>query len=144
MAIYSLSQRTTNTTIANAGWSIISAAANNPRIMEVGLSQNTGTATSWGFGRPAANGATPTSPVAFLTESDNASAGAAVTTACLAWTTQPTAPTNFLRRISTPASVGAGVIWTFPMGLGMPVSSNLVVWNITASVASDVWAVINE
>lgn len=143
MAIYSLSQRTSNITIANAAWSIISAATNKPKIMELGVSQNTGTATSWGLGRPAAAGVTPTTPVTFLDESDGGGA-AAVTTACLAWTTQPTAPTNFLRRFSTSATVGAGIIWTFPRGLGMPVSSNIVLWNITASVASDVWAVIDE
>lgn len=143
MAIYSLSQRTTNTTIANAAWSLISAATNKPKIMEIGLSQNTGTATSWGLGRPSSSGVTPTSPVNFLDEADGGGP-TALTTACLAWTTQPGAPTNFLRRISTPATVGAGVIWTFPRGLGLPISQNLVVWNITASVASDVWAVIDE
>lgn len=143
MAIYSLSQRTTNTTIANAGWSVISASTNKPKIMEVGISQNTGTASTWGLGRPAANGTTPTSPVNFLDEADGGGP-AGLTTACLAWTAQPTAPTQFLRRVSTPATVGAGIIWTFPRGLAMPISGNIVVWNITATVASDVWGVIDE
>ena len=143
MAIYSLSQRTTNTTIANAAWSIISSATNKPKVMELGISQNTGTATSWGLGRPSSAGVTPTTPVNFLDEQDGA-APTANTTACLAWTTQPGAPANFLRRVSTPATIGAGIIWTFPRGLAIPISSNLVVWNITASVASDCWAVIDE
>lgn len=143
MAIYSLALRTSNVTIAQSAMSIISAAANKPKIMEVGLSQNTGTACTWGLGRPAAAGVTPTTPVTFLDEQDGGGP-VALTTACLAWTTQPTVPTQFLRRVSTPATIGAGIIWTFPRGLTMPISQNIVIWNITASVAADVWAVIDE
>lgn len=143
MAIYSQAQRTTNTTIANAAFTIISSATNKPKLMEFGFAQATGTASSYGLGRPAANGTTPTSPVTFLDEADGGGP-AALTTACLAWTSQPTAPTQFLRRINTPATVGAGCIWTFPRGLGIPVSSNIVLWNITATVGCDVWAVIDE
>ena len=143
MAIYSRADRTTNTTIANAAWSIISAATNKPKIMELGFAQVTGTASSYGLGRPAAAGTTPTTPANFMDEQDGGGP-TSLTTACLAWTSQPTAPTNFLRRINTPATVGAGCIFTFPRGLAMPVSSNIVLWNITATVALDAWAVIDE
>jgi len=143
MAIYSNAQRTTNTTIANAAWSIISAATNKPKIMEVGFAQVTGTASSYGLGRPSSAGITPTTPVNFQDEADGG-APTALTTNCLAWTTQPGAPTQYLRRINTPATVGAGVIWTFPRGLALPISANLVLWNITATVALDTWAVIDE
>lgn len=141
MAIYSLAVRTTNTTINNAALEIRTAATNRPKLMELGISQNTGTAVSWGFGRPAAIGVTPVN-TPFLAE--DAGDPSAITNASLSWGTSPTAPTAYHRRLSTPASVGAGVIWTFPRGFPIQVSSSVVVFNITASVASDMWAVVDE
>lgn len=152
MAIYSLSQRTTNTTIANPCWEIRSAAGNKPKVLEIGISINAATASVYGLGRPAAIGVTPTSPQTFVDESDGGSGATAAptgnTTAAVAWGTPPTVPANFLRRVSTPATIGAGVIWTFPRGLGIPNQSgtvgSLVIWNITATSAADVWAVVDE
>lgn len=142
MAIYSLSQRTSNVTIANACWEIRTTATDRPRIMEIGITINAATASVFGLGRPAAIGVTPTTPVTFLAE-DPGDAAATVT-AALAWATGPTVPANFFRRISLPATVGAGVIWTFPKGLLIPVSSSLILWNITANSVADVYAVIDE
>jgi hypothetical protein len=48
-----------------------------------------------------------------------------------AWTTAPTAGTA-LRRMVLPATIGAGVIWTFPNGLVLPTSSFFVVWQFSA------------
>jgi hypothetical protein len=48
-------------------------------------------------------------------------------------------PTAFLRRVSLPATIGAGIVWQFPQGLIIPVSSSLVVWNITAVSVADIW-----
>ena len=143
MALYSLSQRTSNVTISNTTWTIISAATNKPKIMEVGLSINAATASVFGLGRPAAVGVTPTTPVTFLDEGDGGGP-AGLTTACLAWGTLPTSPTNFLRRVSLPATIGSGVIWTFPRGLAMPISQNVTIFNITATSVADVWGVVDE
>lgn len=143
MALYSLAQRTSNVTISNTMWTVISAATNKPKIMELGLSMVTGTAIVVGLGRPAAVGITPTTPVNFLDESDGGGP-TGLTTACLAWGTLPTSPTNFLRRYSMPATIGAGFIATFPRGLAMPVSQNVTLFNITAGVTTDVYAVVDE
>ena len=142
MAIYSLSLKTTNTTTANACLEIITASTNRPRLLELGLSLNAATASEFGLGRPAAIGITPTTPVTFLAE-DPADAAATVT-AALAWGTGPTIPTNFFRRVSLPATVGAGVIWTFPRGLLIPISSSLILWNLSTTSAADIWAIIDE
>ena len=143
MAIYSISQRTASGTIAAAGWEIRSTSTNKPKIMEIGISQNAATAGVYGLGRPQAIGITPTTPQTFLDEQDGGGP-AGLTTCAVAWGTGPTVPVNFLRRISTPATVGAGVIWTFPRGLSLPVSGSIVIWNITATAVADVWAVVDE
>lgn len=144
MAIYSIAQRTTVTTIAAAAWEVRSTSANKPKMMEMGISLGAATASIYGIGRPQAIGITPTSPLTALDESDgNGPAG--LTTCAVAWGTGPTVPANFFRRVSLPATIGAGVILTFPRGLGLPVSGSIVLWNITAnSAVTDVWAVVDE
>lgn len=143
MAIYSLAQRTTATAAASASWEVRSTATNKPKIMEIGISQNAATAGAYGIGRPAAIGVTPTSPQTFLDEQDgNGPTG--LTTSCVAWGTGPTVPANFLRRLSCPGTIGAGAIFTFPRGIGISVSSSIVVWIIATAPVCDVWAVVDE
>lgn len=150
MAIYSASQRTSATSAASAAWEVRSASTNKPKIMEVGLSQNTAVAGVFGLGRPAAIGITPTTPVTFLGESDGGTGTpgdnepTGLTTCAIAWGTGPTVPANFFRRISCPATIGAGVIWTFPRGLGLAQSNSVVVWIIATAPVCDVWAVCDE
>ncbi|HEV8642159.1 MAG TPA: hypothetical protein VGV13_13750 [Methylomirabilota bacterium] len=141
MAIYSLSQRTTNVTIANACLEIRTASTDRPRIMEIGLTLNAATASVFGLGRPQAIGITPVN-VAFLAE--DSGDPASTINGSLSWATGPTVPLNVFRRASLPALVGAGIVWTFPRGLVIPVSSSLVLWNISATGAVDVWVVVDE
>lgn len=111
--------------------------------MEIGISQNAATAGVYGIGRPAAIGVTPTSPVTFLDEQDgNGPAG--LTTCAVAWGTGPTVPANFFRRLSCPATIGAGAIFTFPRGLGIPISGSIVIWIIATAPVCDVYAVVDE
>jgi hypothetical protein len=141
MSLCSLAVRTGITTTAAACLEIIAASSKRAEILEIGLTLNAATASVFGLGRPAAAGAGPTSPVAVLGE-DPTITGA--TTLAMAWTTPPTAPTNFLRRASLAASIGAGVIFTFPRGLIISASSSLVLWNLSAVSVADVWVVLNE
>ena len=141
MPIYSLSNRTTNVTIANPCLEIIAGAAARPRIMEIGIFMAAATESVFGIGRPAAIGITPTTPVTMLAE-DNGDPAGEVTTA-LAWATPPTVPTAFFRRISLAAAVGTGVIFTFPKGLYIPAAGAIVVWNITATGISDIHIVVD-
>lgn len=142
MAIYSLANRTTNVTIANPCLEIRTASTDKPRIMEIGISLVAATASVFGLGRPQAIGVTPTTPVTVLAEDASDPAGTVQT--ALAWATPPTVPLNFFRRVSLPATIGAGVIWTFPNGLTIPVSSSLVLWNISATSVIDTWVVLDE
>lgn len=143
MGIYSLSQRTVSTTTANTSWEVIASAATKSRLLELTISQNGATAGVFGIGRPGSAGVTPTSPQTFLDEQDG---GAPVgqTKAAVAWGTQPTVPTNFFRRLSCPATAGAGALLTFPRGLGIPASTTLVVWIIATAPVCDMSAVVDE
>lgn len=143
MTLYALSQRTTATASANASWEVRSSSTNNPRVMEVGISQNAATAGVYGLGRPQAIGITPTTPQNFVGEGDSAPV-TSQTTAAIAWGTGPTVPTNFNRRISVSATIGAGVIWTFPRGFSIAASNSIIIWILLTAPVCDVWAVVDE
>jgi hypothetical protein len=53
-------------------------------------------------------------------------------------------PANFMRRAAFPATIGAGIIWTFPRGLGLPISGSIVLWVIATASVVDVFAVADE
>jgi hypothetical protein len=151
MAIYSLANRTSAVATAAASLEVIAASAMGCRVLEIGLTLNAATASVLSIGRPAAIGVTPTAPVTVLGE-DAGNAAAGVTQTALAWGTAPTVPPNFFRRVSLPATIGAGIIWTFPRGIIIPKSgstagtNNLVLWNPSAGSNSvtDVWVVVDE
>jgi hypothetical protein len=151
MAIYTIAQRTTfalNTAAPAA--EVRSASTNKPKIMEFGFSQNvappTG-GTTYGLGRAAAVGLTPTAPVNVLDEQDG-NAGNGLSAIAVAWGTAPTVPAAFFRRATPNNLVGAGMIWTFPRGLALTPTSSVVLWVIAVAGASssilDVWAVMDE
>ena len=143
MAIYSISQRTTQTVAANAAWEIITTSAQvRPALLEFGFTQVTGVAGSYGIGRPQAKGVTPTTPQTSLAEDAGEVAGN--TTVAVAWSTPPTVPSNFFRRITCPATIGAGVIWTFPRGLVISNALNFILWIIATAPVLDVYCVTNE
>ena len=146
MAYYELGVLTTATASASALWEIRTSANVRAKILEIGIFLNAATASSIGFGRPGAIGVTPTSPVDFQPEDFADPTVSGQVQSALAWTTAPTVPTNFLRRISLPATVGAGIIWTFPRGIVIPVSNSVILWNVGASACSalNAYAVIDE
>ena len=124
MAIYSLANRTTGVTIATAALELRTAATDRPRVVEMGVFMAAATASTYGVGRPQAIGVTPTTPITVLAE-EVADATGTVQTA-LAWATGPTVPLNFFRRWAGPATIGTGIIWTFPRGLTIAISSSIV------------------
>jgi len=141
MAIYSLAQRTTNFTAAQACVEWRTPSTVRPKVLEVSFITATGTAQSIGLGRPAAIGVTPVN-VAF--QPDDPGDVASTMNGSLSWATSPTAPTIYHRRWNGAATIGVGVVWTFPRGLVIPISSSLVIFNITTTVAADVNCAIDE
>ena len=140
MAIQSQGARTSGVTIANANFGIYTPATLRAALLEYGMIQATGTAQSIGLGRPATIG-TPSGPVLF--QQDDPGDPVSVVNGHITWSAQPTAPTIFHRRWNSAATIGVGIVWTFPRGFVIPVSSALVGWNVTTAVAMDVNAVID-
>lgn len=143
MAIASASVRTSNTTTNNANTEIIGSAAGAFKAMECGLAIAAATTSVFGMGVPAAIGVTPTTPAAFVFE-DGGNTSVPTTTSALAWGTSPTNPTVYSRRVSLPATIGAGVVWTFPRGFAVLKAKTLTTSNIGTTSAADVWWVIDE
>lgn len=143
MAIYSLALRTTVTTIAAASWAALSPATNEAAVMELGYFNGAATANVVGWGRTA-NTPTLTGGVAFQAEDEGRPTG--VTQAAVAFGTAPTVPTQFFRRFSTAALIGAAVVYTFPRGIVLPAGGQAIcAWNITAnSAVVDIHAVCDE
>lgn len=136
MSQASIGLRTSNTTIANAAVQLYTSASVKFRLLECSLIQVTGTASSYGLGRPAALAITPGTTA--VLQRDDSNDPASVTTTALTYGTSPTAPTIYHRRWNSAATIGVGIVWTFPRGLIIPISGALVIFNITATVALDV------
>jgi hypothetical protein len=104
------------------------------------------TASTFGLGRPAAIGVTPTSPV--LGQADDPADVVAVGATAVAWGTAPTTPTSsiYLRRIGLPAAIGSGFIWTWPEGPGLviPVAASLAIYNLATNGVADIYVIWEE
>ncbi len=148
MAQYELGINTTVTTTAAAAAEIRAASGTPLRLREVGLTLAVATASTYGLGRPAAVGVTPTSPITVLASNPSDPTGTGTT--AVAWGTGPTVPTQFLRRITLPATVGAGVIWTwelnrFVIGPGNAAAAvaSVVIWNLATNANNlNIYAVL--
>jgi hypothetical protein len=141
MARFAQGFRTTAT--SNTVFEIIGAANARVRLVEMGLTLTGATLTPVGLGYAAAQGITPTTPVTMLTESDNSTT--TITTA-LAWATPPTIPTYFYRRASLPVGLGYPIVWTWPVGDGLVLTSgtSLVLWLFAAGSTIDGWVAVEE
>lgn len=143
MAYYDLSLNTTVTTSNAPAWGFLAQSDETPLIYELHLDLGAATASSYGFGRAATAG-TQSGGVAVLPRSAGF-ATAGKSTCAVAWSVAPTVPANYFRRKSFPATVGSDVIWTFPGGLAVASSSEMVVWNLATNSASlDVTVVCEE
>jgi hypothetical protein len=135
MARYSFAWNVVGVSNSALGW-MRTTASKDIRIWEIAVYESSGTAaaTDIGIGRPAAISLTPTT---IVPQAEDTSAAAASCTGQVAASTKPTSPTLFLRRFGIPATIGAGVIWTFPLGLIVPTGpAELVVWNIGAATST--------
>jgi hypothetical protein len=120
------------TTAAAAGLlvQLRAGAGRDLRVYEIGVFASTAVSGTVGLIRPSAVGATFTSSGVGASEDNAAAAGVAVVDT--AATTAPTIGSNYMRRIVLPGSIGAGVIWTFPVGINVPVSTSIALWQVSA------------
>ena len=142
--LLSLGVRTTNGTDVEAAWEIRTGSTpGRARLVEFGLFLTAATESNFGLGIPAALGITPASPVDLMPEDPNNVLATGVIQSALSWGTSPTVPANFFRRVTLPATIGTGVIWTFPKGIVIPVSSSIVLWNAGTNSVVDAYAVFD-
>lgn len=137
MAIYSISRTATVTTSGNAAGDVATSTGIRPRVMEVGIFLGAATASTYALNRSSALG-TRTTPVALLPEdaADPALTGITLVDSAIAFSVQPTLAATDLRTIALPATIGVGMVWTFPKGLAIAVSLSLVIVNRATNSAS--------
>lgn len=143
MARYNLGTAKTTGAAAGLICQLRAGAARDMRVFEIGVFSTTTVAANIALIRPSAVGATFTSTVPGASEDFAAGAGVAVVDTAVG--TAPTIGTNWMRRVQLPATIGAGIIWTFPLGLNVPVNGSLALWqNSTAAVGYEVYFSYDE
>lgn len=142
MARYELSA--TKTTGAAAGMIVQfrTGAARDARIWDITVTASTAVSGSIGLIRPSAVGATFTSTGPGIAEDNIAGAGVAVLDT--AATTAPTIGSVYMKQIVLPATIGAGVVWSFPNGLVVPTSSSIAIWQTSTAAVGYVVSVTYE
>jgi hypothetical protein len=139
MSIYSLAQTSTSTTSANAAADVATPTANGvrPKLMEYGLFLGAATASTFSLRRTSALG-TRTTPTALVPEDagDETLAGIKLVDQAVAFSVEPTEVTAKLRSIGLPATIGVGVIWTFPRGITIAQQLSLVIIHDATNAAS--------
>lgn len=141
MALFSITRRTVDGTIAAPALEVISNGA-QVRIKEITITLAAATVSEFGIGIAAAKGITPTTPKTLIAE--DGSAGTSKLSTAVAWATAPTVPAGYFRRTQLAAAVGSTVTYTFPDGLILASGNSLVVWNITATGVADITIVSQE
>ena len=118
MALYRLAQNSTVTTSGNAAADMACSTGVRPKLMEWDLFNGAATAGQFSLRRTTALG-TRTTPVALVAEDpgEPALAGINLVDAAVAFSVEPTEASVKLANIGFPATIGVGVIWTFPRGL---------------------------
>jgi hypothetical protein len=141
--LYEIAQQKTTTAAAGPIFTLTAPSTARPDLRELGIFVSSAPATgpTFGIGRPAANGSGGATGVVGQATDANDPVSTVTMVSSFA-TTQPTAPTNFFRRISVPPTIGAGVIWTWePQALNIAASGSFVIWQISAlAVTWDVYA----
>jgi hypothetical protein len=130
MSRYSLAATKTSGAAAGMIVQLRTGSARDLRIFEIGVTATTAVSGAIGLIRPSAVGATFTSTAAGQPEDPSYGAGVAVIDT--AATTAPTIGSTYMRQITLPATIGAGVIWTFSNGLVVPTSASIAIWQTSA------------
>lgn len=102
-------------------------------VLEIGVFNETAIASSVGLVRNATTGTPSTSA---LVQAAIPGANAGNTNIDTAWSAAATVGANYMRQIVLPATIGAGVIWTWPPNMLIAragATSQLILWNFGAA-----------
>lgn len=144
MARYSTGINTTATSTGTGRVQIRAGSSDRVLIREIMLTIGAATASTFGLYRSATLGTASTSVVAVPQDGADGAAGAVIETA---WSAAPTISTNVpLRRLTVPATIGAGFIWQFyDQPLIIPLSGGVILWALSATAAvQDIYVVHDE
>jgi len=136
LSIYSIAVRTANQTIAQTALSVVTPSTGGISILETGVTLPYANASIFGFGHP---GAGTTLGGTSNGQPENMLFPISLTQVGTSWSTQPTIPNTFTRIISLPATVGAGVVWTFPRGVEVVASNSYCWYNISPTCNAEIW-----
>ena len=143
MATYALGVTTISTTNGTAALELFTCPTCSCRVLEMSVLLLAATASTFGVGRPAAQGVKPAG-TNFVQEGNTADL-VGRTQAAVGWTTTPpTAPAAYMRQASIGGTIGNGIIWTFPRGLFVPISASIVLWNLATNSTAYVSICIDE
>ncbi len=124
---------------AGAAYAAFRAVSRSSVLVEIGLTCNAATASNISLFRNTAAGYAASTSTS-VGQADNPLAAAGTSLIDTAWSTAPTiTAASRLRRFMLPATIGAGLIWTFPEGLIVRTSTptdHLVIWNEGAGAGS--------
>jgi hypothetical protein len=133
MSRYSAAVITPAAAVSGTFVTLHSVATDSPRIFEIGIFCNAATASSVELCRPSN---TPVASTSLLGQVENPPDPAATCMLDTAWSTAPVYGATPMRRIVLPATIGAGCIWLFPLGLLVPASGWIGLRNFGAAAAS--------
>lgn len=135
MALYSLAVRTPAAN-ANAAFCDLRTGSSRGYLREVGIFCAASTATTVGLIRPATLGTVSTSQPGQPEDPADATSLLVIGTA---WSAVPAVSGTpaYLRRISLPAAIGGGIIWSFaPNELAIAANSSILLWNAGGAAGS--------
>ncbi len=139
MPIYRLAQTSTSTTSAAAAADVATPTNLGVqfRLMEYGLFLGAATASTFSLRRTTALG-TRTTPTALVAEDygDPALTGITLVDQAVAFSAEPTEAAVKLASIGLPATIGVGVIWTFPRGIKVANQLSLAIIHDATNAAS--------
>jgi hypothetical protein len=118
MARYGAAFSKTTSAAAGPIVNLVNTANADARVWEIGVFAETAVSGTIGLVRATGAGTTPGGNVAAVAE--DTQSGATTTSLFTTYATEPTQATVYVRRAVLPATIGAGIIWTFPMGIFVP------------------------
>jgi hypothetical protein len=138
MAFYSVGVSKSAPASGGAAAVIRPASSDDVQIREIGVFNSTAVASSIGLIRTLTAGTASTSS---LVQAEDPQRPAGTCNIDTAWSVAPTIAVTpvYLRKIVLPATIGAGVIWTFGPGECWAKNGNttsLVLWNFGGSTAA--------
>jgi hypothetical protein len=150
LARYSVTSTKAGVNTANTiMWQLRAAATQRVWLLELGVAVSTGPPTTnpqFRLNRPTAVG---TSTATVTPQSEDPGNAAAVTLLDTTWSANPTLGGTDLRSFPVPASIGAGLVWTwYDAPFVIPVSGGLCIVNGNATGATlgsfSIYAYFNE